>query len=629
MTASNPLTVGHLVTVLPSVYVGAAGTALPEAGMALVERVVVDSNSHVPDMFEITLRDFDQNALTSTGIAVGEQIEVWAGAPSGSSAKQLILGEVTSIEGAFDRWLAHTIVRGYTKDHRLQRVRRSRTFINMKDSDIARQVASHAGLVVGEIQETRATHDHVAQVNQTDWEFLAWRARAIGYEFGITDGKFVFGKAVSATGAGARPPVPLVYPQLLREFRPRVSAGNLGTETEVRVWDPLAAKVVSAKTETSSGSVGGTGTSPAKLGRLFTPSTPQPAETGNPAMGNLGPAPSEQGQVVSNWPLAVGAAIDSAADEAMAGVSEHVGSTFAEAEGEAVGDPSLVAGAVLDISGVPDTFCGKWVVTSARHVLDREGYHTFFTVSGRQQRSILALASAGAARPAPPAIPGLVCGIVSSLGDPLKKGRVKVVLPWLSPGFESDWAIVAQVGGGKRAGGMFLPEVGDEVLVGFEFGDPHRPYVLGGVVNNNSTYQVGGPPVETTGQTADVVWRGFCSPSGNRLAFHDQLPPGNGQAPPKASDLVLGTKNAELALTIDQVAGAVVLSCKPAPPDSKASAGHLTIQCGDNGTIDISTGQGGTINVNAGAALEMKAQTSVKIESSGPVEIKGNPIKLN
>ena len=626
MTAPDALTRTNLIKAAPSIRVGPSGTPISDTAMALVEQVVVDGNQHLPDMFEITLNDRDRMSLRTAGISIGVRIEIWAGAPGGSTPRQLVVGEVTSIECAFDRWLARTIVRGYTRDHRLQRVRRSRTFVNMKDSDIARQVAAQAGLTVGEIQETRTTHDHVAQVNQTDWEFLAWRARAIGYEFGVSADAFYFRRASGTSGTA----VPLTYPQLLREFRPRLTAGNLGTETEVRVWDPLAARVVSAKTGTSSDSVRLSDSSPDRLGRQFQATKPPPpAAATNPALGDLGPAPSEQGFVVSNWPLAVGSAIDSAAGEAMAGVSEHVGSTFAEAEGEAVGDPRLMAGAVVDVSGMPEQFCGKWVITNARHLLDRDGYHIFFTVSGRQERSTLTLTSAGASRAAAPVIPGLVCGIVSNLGDPEKKGRVKVTLPWLSPQFESDWASVVQAGAGRRAGALVLPEVGDEVLVGFEFGDPHRPYVLGGVVNDNSAYQLGGPPVETTGQTSEVVWRGFCSPSGNRLAFHDQLPPGNGSEPPKASDLVLGTRNAELALSIDQVAGTVTLTCKPAPPDSKSAAGHLTIQCGDNGTIDIATGQGGTININAGGQLAVQAKASVKIESSGPVEIKGNPIKLN
>ena len=238
------------------------------------------------------------------------------------------------------------------------------------------------------------------------------------------------------------------------------------------------------------------------------------------------------------------------------------------------------------------------------------------------------LASGGAGRATPPSIPGVVCGIVTNVGDPLRKGRAKVTLPWLSPMFESDWAPVVQFGAGKRTGAMFLPVVGDEVLVGFEFGDPHRPYVLGGVVNNHTAFSVGDEPVLGTGATSDVVWRGFTSPSGNRLAFHDQLPPEDGE-PPVASDLVLGTKNANLALSIDQVAGTVTLSCKPAPPVSRNPAGHLTIECGDGGTVDIKAGSGGTVNIDGGASLNLRAQAAVKIESDGVVEIKGDIVKIN
>jgi hypothetical protein len=176
---------------------------------------------------------------------------------------------------------------------------------------------------------------------------------------------------------------------------------------------------------------------------------------------------------------------------------------------------------------------------------------------------------------------------------------------------------------------MFPPEVGDEVLAGFEFGDPQRLYVLGGLINANSKYQLGGNPVLAQGGTASVAWRGIVSSSGNRLAFHDELPPGQGNPPPKASAIVLGTGDASMALAIDQVAGTVQLTCVPAPPGSKAASGHLSIECGNAGVIDIKTGAGGTVNIDGGANLNLKAQAAVKIESTGVVEIKGNPIKLN
>lgn len=628
MAVSSPLS--NLETALPAIRVGAGGTPVPTEN---VLRVVVDSHLHVPDMFEITLADRDFDMLTKTGLSLAATVEVWAGARGETRAQRLIVGEVTAIEGVFVGNLTRrTVVRGYAQDHRLQRVRRTRTFVNVKDSDIARQIANEAGLDIGAIDTTTTTYDHVGQANQSDWEFLSWRARNVGYEFGVAEGKFYFRRASTVDGGGA-PPVALEFHRNLREFLPRLSAGNLSEEAEVRGWNNLTAESVTASAPVRSTSVKLDLGAPGKADQaaaLFGPQgKPAPPPPGNSTLGDLGPAPSEKAHVVHH-PLAVAAA----ADEALRGVAGEVASTFAEASGEALGDPALRAGVTANVTGVPDQFAGRWVITTARHVFDRSnrGYSTHFEMSGTQRRSLLGLASGGVPGTVAPVLPGLVCGIVSNVLDDAKAGRVKVTLPWLSPRYESDWAPVVQVGAGPRSGSLFLPEVGDQVLVGFEFGDPQRPYVLGGVLNNNTAYQkrgLGGAATKSTNAAGEVVWRGIVSPSGNRLAFHDELPPGQGSPPPTASAVVLGTGSGNLSLIIDQVNGTVALRCDPTPPGSRSPQGKLSIECGNAGVIDIKTGTGGTVNIDGGAQLNLKAMASIKIESSGVLELKGNPIKLN
>ena len=65
-----------------------------------------------------------------------------SGAKAGDSRRRtLINGEVTSIEAICVDGTILSVVRGYEKAHRLQRARRTKTFLNMKDSDIARKVA--------------------------------------------------------------------------------------------------------------------------------------------------------------------------------------------------------------------------------------------------------------------------------------------------------------------------------------------------------------------------------------------------------------------------------------------------------------------------------------------------------
>src|ERR1700732_4421062 len=81
---------------------------------------------------------------------------------------------------------------------------------------------------------------------------------------------------------------------------------------------------------------------------------------------------------------------------------------------------------------------------------------------------------------------GLFYGVypaqVSDIQDPDHQGQVKVKLPW-SPdaagGVYETWARLATLMGGGNRGTWFVPDVGDEVLVAFEGGQPRRPYVVG------------------------------------------------------------------------------------------------------------------------------------------------------
>jgi uncharacterized protein involved in type VI secretion and phage assembly len=74
-------------------------------------------------------------------------------------------------------------------------------------------------------------------------------------------------------------------------------------------------------------------------------------------------------------------------------------------------------------------------------------------------------------------------GIVTDNKDPKNLGRVKVKFPTLAEKENSNWARVVAIGAGKSRGFDCLPEINDEVLVAFEQGDIHRPYVIGGVWN--------------------------------------------------------------------------------------------------------------------------------------------------
>lgn len=67
-------------------------------------------------------------------------------------------------------------------------------------------------------------------------------------------------------------------------------------------------------------------------------------------------------------------------------------------------------------------------------------------------------------------------------------------------------------GGSKGRGHLFMPEVGDLVLVGFRLGDPNRPYVMGSLYNASTGIGVGEGNRDKSISTR----------SGIRIAFNDE-----------------------------------------------------------------------------------------------------------
>lgn len=80
---------------------------------------------------------------------------------------------------------------------------------------------------------------------------------------------------------------------------------------------------------------------------------------------------------------------------------------------------------------------------------------------------------------------GVYPAIVEDNQDPDGQGRVKVRLPWSPDGSDAyaAWARLATTMAGDRRGTWFVPDVDDEVLVGFGGGHPDHPYVVGALWN--------------------------------------------------------------------------------------------------------------------------------------------------
>ncbi|WNV87978.1 phage baseplate assembly protein V [Umezawaea sp. Da 62-37] len=634
------------LTVRARVTVG--GKSLPDTVEAVLVRVVVDCDQRLPDMFELTFLDETFTVLEDAGLDVGAEVEI----ADGKDGELLVVGEVTAVEAECVETIVYSTARGYDRSHRMQGVRRNRTWLNQSDTLIAKAIAEDAGLRIGVLDQSGTTHEHLGQIGQTDWEFLQHRAAEIGFEASASRGEFSF-RDISGAGGVARPragfklkkgdEVEATFKEDLVEFHPSVSGTGLPKSFDAHVWDSDAARVVIGRSGVRTDSVDLEGADPVSLAKELAGS-PVKLPKGKPTLAAARlPGPPKVGDdrgtyVVSGLPVAHGPQAQRLADRIAAAAAAQVTSGFAEATGVVVGNPELRPGVRLLVRKVAKVFSGAWTITNARHVFDESdgGYYTHFTASGRQDRSLYGLVS-GAGRGFGTKIEGVVCGVVQAL-DPDNRGRVKVRLPWLAEDFVTDWARTVHTGLGGNAGLHFLPVVGDEVLVAFEQGDPRRPYVLGGVRNEKSPALPGSAPaVVRRGSEEVVVERGIYTPSGAHLVFQDEVS-STMKGPPKQALVRLGGNADQVSLVLDQRRGTVELKSDPVKSDSTAAAGLVWISCGPNGTVDITTtGATARVNVDAGTGgvtvhgsdVTLKGDKSVKIESGGPVTIKGLKIDLN
>ncbi|WP_103070927.1 type VI secretion system Vgr family protein [Aquimarina sediminis] len=80
--------------------------------------------------------------------------------------------------------------------------------------------------------------------------------------------------------------------------------------------------------------------------------------------------------------------------------------------------------------------------------------------------------------------------VVMDNADPDGLSRIKVQFPWQRPdGETTPWLRMITPHSGGEKGFHFIPEIGEEVLVGFEGGNGERPYVMGALYTGSQNPQ--------------------------------------------------------------------------------------------------------------------------------------------
>ncbi|MCB0075862.1 MAG: VgrG-related protein [Anaerolineales bacterium] len=562
-------------------------TAPPQLLEALRE-VVVERTLYAPSMAMIRLLDQDMAWLEADRFPVGAAIELFVGE---RPPVAIFSGKVAALEPELDQQAPMLVVRCYDLAHRLYRGRHRRAFHKMTDSEIAAQMASEAGLQAGQIDDSGTEHLYLFQRNQSNAEFLHARAQRLGFKLWVEDDKLNFGQTTSRAQ-----PIRLKWGEGLRWFAPRLATGEQVDEVEVRGWDPIQKRVV--------------------VGRAT-------SGQGTPVIGLNG---SGAAMAQHAWGGATVACVDahvrspSEAERLAQAMLDELAGAFVEAEGRSDPLPELLPGGQVEVEGVGSRFSGTYTVTQLTHEWSQaHGLESLFSVSGHREKSLWGLLQRVRDQ-SPHVESGLVIGIVTDNNDPEAMGRCKVHYPTLGEASESAWARLATPMGGAGRGFFFLPEIDDEVLVGFEHGDIHRPYILGALWNGSDSPPLS--PREAVGGDGAVNRRIIQSRAGHQILLDDT----NG-----SERITIIDKTGDNRIVIDSSANAMEI----------AVAADLTIQAGGKikiegaGGIELvsdgeisAEGQSG-IDVTTPAQLSLSGSAGAAMSSEGPSTVEGSLVNIN
>ncbi len=528
-----------------------------DAPLELVQdilEITVENSLHLPDVATIIINDRRLKWVDDSRLMPGKLLVV--NVRHKHTTETIFDGEIVEVEPHFDAEGVQVVVRAFDRLHRLARGRHARTFLNVTDGDIIRQIAGEAGLQT-QVDATTRVHEYVVQWNQTNLEFLRERAMALGYLLYV-DGR----KLCCVKPPDARAPVELKWGEDLNAFRPRLSTVDQVNEVTVYGWDPQKKTSV--------------------IGRETTSAV-------TPAIGvsDKGGALAKKAFNITAKDLLVESAVrsQSEAEQIAKGIFNQHESRYIEADGTAAGNPKIKAGTAIKVSNIGNRFSGTYMVTSATHRYSAEGYATDFSVSGVNPDALL-----NVVQPETPRlrIDGLVIGIVTDNNDPDNLGRVKVKFPTLSDQ-QSHWARVIGVGAGANRGIEFLPEVNDEVLVGFEAGDIRAAYVIGGLWNGKDSLPKKTGEIVKSGKVEQRIVK---SRSGHVITLDDS--------------------DSSPSITIEDKSGNIIKL------DSKKN--ELTINVKGNGTISAD----GNLTIEAKGKVNIKSQQAMAIEGATGLDLKSN-----
>jgi len=326
----------------------------PELKVDILE-IKVGYYTEGPDSFDISVNLLNSHEpglkwVDHDYFTPGNKIEIRMGYLD--EYETMLVGEVTALHPKyFSNEAPRMNVQGYDRLHRCRRGKKIRAFLQVKDSQIAEQIAGDMGFTP-RVEDTEIVHQYVLQNNLSDMDFLLERARRIRYEVLVEDRTLTFRKAANHLGET----VTLEYMRDLKYFYPRLSTLRQVSEVKVRGWNPASKEAI--------------------LGAAGSGDETTRMEGRNIGTGIAETAFGRTTAAIVNIPV-----------ESQAEAEQIAKAKFNEmnidlicGDGEAVGNMGIRAGYTLRLKGLGERFSGLYYIKSAEHLISpKTGYITKFS----------------------------------------------------------------------------------------------------------------------------------------------------------------------------------------------------------------------------------------------------------
>lgn len=336
--------------------------------------------------------------------------------------------------------------------------RKNANFVEQTDSDIMTALIGNYPGLTADVAATTVTYKELVQYYVTDWDYMMARAEVNGFLV-IVDAGTV---SIKAPLTSAAPVLTLTYGIDLMEFHAELDARWQLSNVTSTSWDMATQAIVKGTatptTLTSQGDIAA-----AELAKVL-----GVADFGLQSAANL------ESATLTNW---------AKAQQLKSGLSRIRGRM--RYQGSAVTKP----GVVLELKSVGKHFNGNVLATNVFHHLIDGNWVTevefgmppyWFTEDYQTHAPEAAGWTSG--------VCGLHIGVVLKLeGDPENQYKIQVSIPLMNAETVGVWARFASFYGSAGFGAFIIPEIGDEVILGFFNNDPSCPVILGSLYSSKHT----------------------------------------------------------------------------------------------------------------------------------------------